>query len=102
MTVRVLTTARADQDIHLAAAWWRENRQASPFLFEDELDKAIDLLAEHPDAGHVTRIDGIEFRALHLQRSRYRVYYEHDPVAQAVVIRAVWGAVRGRPPRLHK
>ena len=102
MKARVLTTARADNEARRATAWWRENRPAAPHLFEDELAEAIGLLAEHPDAGRPVARPGFpKLRALLLERTQHHLYYDHDAAAAKVVVRAVWGAVRGRPPRLQ-
>jgi plasmid stabilization system protein ParE len=83
--------------------WWRHNRLAAPTLFAEELAKALRLLEEQPVAGRPSPRPGFpRLRALLLPRSRYHLYYEHDAEAELVLVRLVWSAVRGRPPRLRR
>ena len=60
---------RAQAQVRSKRAWWVENRPDAPKLFDEELERAIELLRETPGAG-------------------------------VVVVLAVWGAARGRGPRL--
>ena len=79
------------------------HRTASPDLFRRELEGAIDLLEQSPDAGRRypdAEIPGL--RRLLLPGTRYHVYYVHQEAAQRVLILAVWSAVRGRGPDLSK
>ena len=100
MTVSVRTTPRADNEILVILRWWRENRPAAPNLFEEELAEASTRLATQPEIGMAfSRPRAPKTRRLLLRRTRYHVYYEHDD--EGVLVHAVWGAVRGRPPRVH-
>jgi hypothetical protein len=51
MNKPVLTTPSADLQILEIDAWWRENRDKAPDLFEEELALAFRLLASSPGAG---------------------------------------------------
>ena len=50
MTRRVVLVDEAEQQLKSIDQWWLANRRASPDLFIDELDQAIELLSELPDA----------------------------------------------------
>ena len=78
-------------------------RPSAEDLFDRELSDTLSLIGEVPDIGHRyrrARIPGL--RRMLLKRSRYHVYYVHDEKQQAVVVLAVWSAVRGRGPSLRK
>jgi len=102
MSVRVRTTAAADEMAEQIDAWWRANRLAAPNMFLQELTETLALLAEAPNAGapytHRT-ISGV--RRYYLLRTRYHVYYVHDTAADELVILAVWSALRGSAPALR-
>jgi len=51
VTFQVKRTPLADRQIRQEARWWRQNRTKAPRLFRDELERAIELIAEYPDAG---------------------------------------------------
>ena len=59
LSVRVWTTPEADAQARAADAWWRENRQASPDLFHQELIGAADLLAAAPEIGRLYPEGGV-------------------------------------------
>ena len=100
MTARVRTTARADRQILQAGAWWRGNRPAAPNLLTSEIAAAFSLLENAADIASRYRRRGIPgLRRLLLPRTRYHVYYVHDPTGEVLVL-AVWSAVRGRGPPL--
>ena len=101
MRVRVWTTPQADQQAIAATDWWRANRPASPDLFARELSGAVGLLADAPDIGRPYRDSSAPgLRRLLLPITRYHVYYVHDTENGAVVVLAIWSAVRGRGPVL--
>ncbi|MFL6262741.1 MAG: type II toxin-antitoxin system RelE/ParE family toxin [Thermoanaerobaculia bacterium] len=75
------------------------NRPKAPDAFKEELDKAVDLLAHHPDVG--TQIEGTRFtgvRRIHLNRVHYFLYFRRS--ARAIEILALWHTSRGSSPRL--
>ena len=101
MSVRILTTARADAQVVGIELWWRENRPAAHRLFTDELAGVISLLSDAPDIGRRVPRRGVPgLRRVLLPRSRYHVYYVHDEERAEVVILAAWSAVRGHGPPL--
>lgn len=101
MTCTVVLVDEAEQQVHTADEWWRANRPSAPDLFTDELQVAFELLEATPDVGqrfHRATLPGI--RRLPLRRSRYFVYYLHDPSRSIVYVLAVWGQSRGADPVL--
>ncbi len=83
-------------------SWWRDNRQAAPDLFADELAAPFGLLAEAPGVGRrysARDIPGL--RRLMLPSSRYHVYYVHDSESGTVHVLAIWSAMRGKGPPLR-
>jgi len=99
--VIVRATARATREIERTAAWWRDNRDAGDELFLAELDVFTRLVAASPEAGqrYGYRRDRL-FRRWLLERTQVHVYYTVDLDAQIITVHAVWGARRGRQPRL--
>jgi hypothetical protein len=60
--------------------WWKENRDKNPFLFADEVDRAIDFLEIDPEGGFAIKSPvGPHFRRVPLERTRNQVYYWHEP-----------------------
>lgn len=99
MKVRLL--ARARRDVDRFDAGWREERPAAASAFLDELERAVELLGQQPDAAPVFTIRGREpVRRLLLPVSRAHVSYVRRGPETVIVLR-VWGAVRGRPPSLR-
>ncbi len=84
------------------AAWWRENRPDTADLFQHELEMAKqDLATLPPTPGLVYEtVRGKVIRRLLLPKTEQHVYFSIDEDAQRVVIHTVWGARRGRGPKL--
>jgi hypothetical protein len=73
-------------EIVRAATWWREQRPASPRLFQTELDQALNLIYEYPEIGTVARSRRVaNARILQLSRSRYLVFYQVLPRTRDVL-----------------
>ncbi len=101
MSVILQTTAEADASIRVTATWWRANRPSAPFLFEDELARALSVILESPEVGRRFRRKSIPgLRRILLAVARYHVYYVYDARQERILILDVWSAVRGRGPRL--
>lgn len=101
MKRRVERTRRARAQAKAAHAWWKANRTASPELFRQEFREAVELMASSPGVGTPYPDAGIPgLRRLILPKTRFHVYYVHDPMADYVLVVAVWSALRGRPPEL--
>jgi len=99
MTRPVLVAAPAQAQIEVIDAWWRANRPASPELFVQELANALSTLGLAPDAGHRyhhPEVKGV--RRVPLRSTRNHIYYVTTD--EAVLVLAVWGAVKGAGPDL--
>lgn len=53
MARRVRPTPLAASQIRRESRWWRRNRPFAPSLFLEELRRAFELVAEHPEIGAV-------------------------------------------------
>jgi plasmid stabilization system protein ParE len=81
--------------------WWRANRPAASDLFERELTEVTKSLAATPTLGTIhDTVRGKTVLRLLLARSEQHLYYSVDKKAAEVRVITVWGARRGRPPRL--
>ena len=99
MKVRISDPAM--QQARAIDRWWRANRPAAPTLFAHEMAEARRMLAKTPELGspYVERL-GVVVRRVLLRKSQNHVYYEIDRVNGVVMILAVWGAPKGRGPKL--
>jgi plasmid stabilization system protein ParE len=81
--------------------WWRENRPDTADLFAHELDAARRLITAFPEMGvpYVQR-EGTLVRRVLMPKTQNHVYFEIDEENDVVMILALWGAPRGRGPRL--
>lgn len=93
----VFTTPQADLQILEIDAWWRQNRDKAPDLFEEELALAFAMLADSPGVGR-RYPHHPDVRRILLRSTRNHVYYVEQ--ADRVVVVAVWGAVKGAGPDL--
>jgi plasmid stabilization system protein ParE len=93
-------TPRALADAKRMKTWWRRNRPKAPDLFDDELDVALERLVTTPNLGSVYEQDQvpIEVRRLLMPRTHNHVYYAIE--GQEIVVLSVWGAPKGRGPKL--
>jgi plasmid stabilization system protein ParE len=99
--VRFEISRRARWQIEKIHAWWTDNRPAARSLFLDELGRAERLLRENPELGivYVAHKSGAIRRVL-LIESEYHLYYRYVPSRSEILVVAIWGAARGRGPRL--
>jgi hypothetical protein len=99
--VKVHATGRAKREIARAAVWWRKNRLEAPLLFLDELEAAERHLRTAPKSGQIYgyRKNRLIRRWL-LEKTEYHVYFSVSREAQVIVLHSVWGARRGRGPKL--
>ncbi len=96
---QVIVSPEAESQIRRIDSWWRSNRIASPHLFAEELAEAFATIAVAPDVGHrYPHPDVPGVRRLLLRATRHHVYYVTG--ANAVVIVAVWGSIKGAGPDL--
>ena len=98
--MRVKVTKRAERRIELVDRFWRKNRLDAPNLFKEELMAAEIRLSDDPLAGKACVISGKQLRRLLLERTEQWVYYVVRERQQLVVVWTVWGARRGRDPKL--
>jgi hypothetical protein len=98
-TRHVSFTLTARRHVEQQQAWWRENRDY-PEVFAEELDQALAIITMLPGAGTLyahSPIPGV--RRVYLRRADVHLYYTFDDTR--VIVRAVWGARRGRGPLLY-
>jgi hypothetical protein len=100
--VKIVFTADAEEQADECDRWWRGHRDAKD-LFARELAAARVLLREVTNAGSLyTVLDGLAIRRVLLRKTRTHVYYSVDVDAELVTVLAVWGAAKGRSPRLWR
>lgn len=93
---RVRFTATARAHIDRERQWWLQHRDY-PEIFAVELEEAVTILAVLPGAGHPYPSAGIAgLRRLYLEKVAHHLYYTFDD--EQVIVRAFWGARRGRRP----
>jgi len=103
MKARLLTTSLADEQFLSVVAWWRENRPAAPYLFEEEVGEAFELLEHEPEVGRCSPLPDLpNARRLILRKTAYHMYYEYNPALGEVWVHAIWSAIRGRGPDLKR
>jgi plasmid stabilization system protein ParE len=99
--MRFCLTPEADEQAGRCDAWWRENRPATRDLFARELADAKALLLAAPNIGPVyAALDGQPIRRLLLEKTRNHVYYGVDADRGIVTVYSIWGARKGRGPKL--
>ena len=99
--MKVRFSPRARRRVKLVDRWWRDNRPATPTLFHDELETAIERLTSQPAIGAVcSTVGGVTIRCVLLPRSVQHVFYGIDEERRVIIIYTVWGATRGRGPKL--
>ena len=98
MKIRVSTRAQRETDRH--DAWWRANRPAAPDLLIHELLHVIELLETNPNLGvpyESAHFEGPVRRIL-MKKAERHLYY--GLLGDELIILALWGARRGRGPKL--
>ena len=101
MTTVVIEEDAQDQIFEIGSWWWT-NRLAARTLFADELENALQELAQSPRIGplfRAARHPGV--RRLLMPKSAHWVYYVHDDRHDVVHVLAVWGAPKGDVPPLN-
>lgn len=90
----------AIERIEAARTWWIENREKAPYLFDDELADALELIAATPTAGHRIRLArGRHVRRVLMPKTETHVYYDVED--DVVIVLMIWGATRRRRPQLR-
>jgi plasmid stabilization system protein ParE len=93
-------TPRALVEAKRMKSWWRRNRPAAPDAFEQELNAALDRIVQAPRLGKLYEQGdlGVPVRRVLLPRTLNHIYYAM--AGDDVVVLSVWGAQRGRGPKL--
>jgi len=99
--VKLRVGKRAQEQALKIQGWWAEHRLAAPSLFIDELEQTFHRICNEGGAGipwPTPRRPGL--RRILMSETKNHVYFVVDPAKQIVDVLAVWGAPRGRPPKL--
>jgi plasmid stabilization system protein ParE len=99
--MKLVFTPDAERQVTEMDSWWRGHRPAARDLFARELAEAGALIAKMPTAGAVyTSKRGLQFRRVLMPKTKNHLYFEVDETRELVIVHAIWGAPRGRGPRL--
>jgi plasmid stabilization system protein ParE len=98
--MRLRLTPRALAEAKRIKTWWQRKRRAAPDLFDDELDATIQRVLLNPNLGAAYEQEHLEVtvRRVLMPRTHHHVYFAVQ--VDEVVVLSVWGAPRGRGPRL--
>lgn len=88
MSYTVVLGPRAKRQAKALSAWWKRERLEAPSHFDDELERVLATLTEHPERGF--QLDG-PHRGLLMDRSRCIVAYRVRLRARRVEIVAIRG-----------
>ena len=99
--MKFVITPRARRQVERERRWWEENRDKSPRLFLHELTEAERHLTAFPESGELWRIrQKRTIRRWLLEKTAQHLYYVYRPEREEVLVLAIWGARRGRGPKL--
>jgi plasmid stabilization system protein ParE len=99
--VKLFFTPGAERQATEMDAWLREHRPGARDLFARELAEARELIAGTPTAGtKYMAVSGMPFRRVFMPRTKNHIYFEVDEAQGVVIVHALWGAPRGRGPKL--
>ena len=99
--MKLRVAKRAEQQVDRIEQWWKENRPSAPRIFTEELGSTLGLICEMPGVGvrwPSARRPGI--RRILMPKTEHHVYFRVNETGATVHVLAVWGAPRGRGPRL--
>ena len=99
--MKVRFTPRSRRAALAMAKWWRANRPLAPDLFDRELEAAKWRLEQQPELPPVyDTVRGRVIRRVLLPKTEGHVYYSFDQATESVVVHIIWGARKGRGPKL--
>jgi plasmid stabilization system protein ParE len=99
--VKLRISGRARARIRQQDEWWRNHRSDAPELFKQELATAFARILRAPKVRQqYGQMEGETVRRLLMPKTEQHVYYTVDDPAGEVMIETVWGARRGRGPKL--
>ena len=98
--MRVRVTKRAERRIEIVDRFWRNERLEAPDLLKEELAAAEARLAEEPHAGVACVIRGRKYLRLLLPKTEQWLFYQVRAQRGLVIVHTIWGARRGRNPRI--
>ncbi len=92
---------RTAREIERKSKWWADNRPAAPTLFAEELKATLLRIAQAPNSGvpwPTAKRPNLQ-RVLMVETGNH-IYFEIDERNNVVNVLALWGATRGRAPKL--
>jgi len=99
--VKLRVSGRAKARIRRQDEWWRSHRLDAPDLFKEELAITFSRVARHTKVRRPhAQIEGESVWRVFMPRTEQHIYYTVDEAADEIVIETVWGARRGRGPKL--
>jgi plasmid stabilization system protein ParE len=99
--VNLAFSDEAERDVEAIDAWWRANRLETPGLFAEELASVCQAILRKPlILKPYTERHGLVIRRWQLRRTEQHVYFVADVANDLITVLRVWGARRGRGPKL--
>lgn len=102
--MKVKLAPRALYRARIIKTWWRDHRPGTEKLFEQELEHLTSKLRSMSSRSPLGTVHGIShgaaIRRVLLPKTEQHVYYSIDEANDIVIIHTIWGARRGRSPRL--
>ena len=97
--MKLRLTPRALREAKRRKSWWQKNRPLAPGRFEQEFDEVLDCVLGTPTLGadYPAKLD-VPVRRVLMKKSKTHVYFAVED--GVVYILSVWGAQRGRGPKL--
>lgn len=98
-SVKLHLGKRLLRQVEKQEAWWAENRPAVPHLFAREFRDTLEHIRTTPGAGVPCPTPRRpDLRRMLMPKTRNHIYFRVK--GQTIHIFAVWGAPRGRGPKL--
>jgi hypothetical protein len=100
--VKVKVAPLAQQRARVVTKWWRKNRPGAEGVFEREFEETLARLAAmslRSPIGVIYKVRrDVTIRRFRLPKTEQHIYFSIDEKNDTIVVRAIWGARRGRPP----